>query len=169
MTIQSSSTRLTQLIDESIHLELNVSELYFIFFEQFPNDAEFWWQLVEEEKNHAALLRSGLEYFEPVRKFPERILHTNLDDLISVNNKLHILTTTYQRETPSRERAFTCAYTIEYSAGEIHFQQFMENETAMSHLEKVFGKLNKDDIAHAERIKAYMESHAIAMIDNFTL
>ncbi|MEA3487197.1 MAG: hypothetical protein U9R20_06020 [Thermodesulfobacteriota bacterium] len=63
------------LIEESINLELNIADLYFLFHELFPEDADFWWRLVLEEKNHAALIRSGKKYFEPVNKFPRNLLH----------------------------------------------------------------------------------------------
>jgi len=169
MTHQSPPADLLLLIDESIRLELNMSELYFLFFEHFKEDAEFWWQLVEEENNHAALLRSGREYFEPMSKFPPRILDTNLDELKSVNTTLRALLTAYHHEMPLREVAFACAITLESSAGELHFQQFMENETAMSYVDQVFCRLNREDIAHAERITSYMQSHSIATIDHFTL
>jgi len=47
-----------QLIREAIQLEFNVADLYLFFHRLFPEDAGFWWSLVIEEKNHAALLKT---------------------------------------------------------------------------------------------------------------
>ena len=52
---------LEKIIDESILLELNISELYKVFNQAFPEDAYFWWQLSEEEENHAALIRDTVK------------------------------------------------------------------------------------------------------------
>ena len=49
--------QLGHIIDKSIQLELNVSELYKIFNQAFKEDANFWRTLSEEEENHANILR----------------------------------------------------------------------------------------------------------------
>ena len=54
---------LLQLANEAMRLEYNVSKLYMIFRDSLPEDTEFWWKLVIEESNHAALIKSGLDYF----------------------------------------------------------------------------------------------------------
>ena len=41
--------KLSQLIDESIKLELNVAKIYMFFSDTFPEDSNFWWQLGLEE------------------------------------------------------------------------------------------------------------------------
>ena len=46
------------LINEAIQVELNVARLYLLFHELLPEDATFLWELVIEEENHAALLRT---------------------------------------------------------------------------------------------------------------
>ena len=63
---------LIQLANEAMRLEYNVSKLYMIFRDAYPEDAEFWWKLVIEESNHAALIKSGLDYFMPEGYFPYR-------------------------------------------------------------------------------------------------
>ncbi len=52
------SQNFSQLIREAIQLELNVAKLYLLFHDLFPEDGDFWWQLVIEEENHAALLKT---------------------------------------------------------------------------------------------------------------
>ncbi len=37
--------KLSQLIDESIKLELNVAKIYMFSSETFSEDSDFWWQL----------------------------------------------------------------------------------------------------------------------------
>ena len=44
------------MADFFIQLEKDISELYHFFAEIYPEDSEFWNQLVLEENNHAALL-----------------------------------------------------------------------------------------------------------------
>jgi hypothetical protein len=147
--------RLTALIDESLHLELNVSTLYFLFYNLFPQDAAFWWRLTEEEKNHAALIRSGKEYFAPLGNFPDRLLHDNADELKATNARVLSLIEKYKTSPPSRAEALNCALTLETSAGELHFQKFMDGKEG-SAIDKIFRELNGEDEAHAKRIKAYM-------------
>jgi ferritin len=152
----------TSLIEESINLELNVCDIYSFFHKLFPEDAEFWWELVFEEKNHAALIRSGKEYFEPVNKFPHNLLHHSLQNLKDTNSKLLSLIKNFENTPPSREEAFNIAFKIENSAGELHFQKFMDEE-ANSTTDKIFKQLNKDDKEHAMRIRSYMEKHGISI------
>jgi ferritin len=153
---------ITYLIKESINLELNVSNLYFLFHNIFPEDEEFWWKLVLEEKNHAALLQSGKEHFKPLKKFPYKLLHHNLQDLKDTNSTLLSLINKFNNTPPLREEAFNIALKIENSAGELHFQNFMDKE-ANSTTENIFKKLNKDDKEHALRIRGYMETHGISV------
>lgn len=151
----------TSLVEESIRLELTVSELYTIFHGLFPEDAQFWWQLVMEEKNHAALIRAAKDYFEPVGKFPQDLVHDSLQNLKNVNSNLLSLIGTIKDHAPTREEAFNIAFALENSAGELHFQQFMEKESGET-TESVFQRLNKDDKDHARRIRSYMEQHGIS-------
>ena len=155
----------TSLIEESINLELNVSKIYTHFYKLFPDDAAFWWKLVVEEKNHAALIRSGKEYFEPLRKFPHDLLAPLLQILKDANSRLDSLIKKYEETPPSREEAFNIALKIEESAGELHFQKFMDKE-ANSATDNIFKELNKGDKDHAMRICRYMEEHGILVQSN---
>ena len=147
---------LTALIKESIKLEMNVAELYLVFYNSFPEDAAFWWGLVLEEKNHAALLRSGKELFQPRNKFPSDLVHGPLQDIKNKNRELSSLIEEYERNPPSREEAFNIALSIENSASEIHYQRFMNKEPS-SRMEEIFQQLNQGDKDHAEKISSYMK------------
>ena len=149
------------LIDESIKLELNVADLYMLFLKLFPADADFWWKLVLEEKNHAALIRSGKEYFEPLNKFPHDLLANSLQKVKDTNSSLKSMIKKLESVSPLRQEAFNIAFEIENSASELHFQKFMNKKEANLKIDDIFKRLNKDDKDHALRISSYMEKHGI--------
>jgi len=143
-----------QIVDEAIALELNVAELYLHFHHQFPDDSAFWWQLAVEEKNHAAMLRSGREHLIKAGLFPFGIVSGELNPLVEANKRLAVLLAETKKRTPSREEAFRLAIRLEESAGEIHFETFMKM-TPKTSAEQMFQSLNRDDKDHARRIRAY--------------
>ena len=150
---------LIQLANEAMRLEYNVSKLYMIFRDSCPEDAEFWWKLIIEESNHAALIKSGLDYLMPEGVFPYEIF-PSIDDLREANKELRSLHNKYETHPPSREIAFNVALKTEMSAGEIHFQSAMTKSTD-SEIMQLFQKLNQDEIDHAKRIRAYMKEKGI--------
>ena len=150
---------LIQLANEAMQLEYNVSKLYMIFRDSHPEDAEFWWKLVIEESNHAALIKSGLDYFMPEGYFPDEIF-PSMEDLQKNNRELVSLLEKYINHPPSREIAFNLALKIEMSVAEIHFQNTMTKQTDSDVL-KLFQRLNQDDKDHEKRIRAYMKEKGI--------
>jgi len=159
------NNNLAQLIDEAFKLELNVAALYMSFHHTFPEDSSFWWNLALEEKNHAALLKTGMQHFMQHGLFPYQIVNTTVEALVQANNELERLLEK-QKETPlSRESAFNLAIKLEESAGEIHFQYAMEKEPDSLAM-KLFASLNKDDKDHVRRIREYMRDKGIGQIDD---
>ena len=154
------SSKLTQLANEAIRLELNVGKLYLLFRDICPDDAAFWWQLAIEENNHASLIRSGTDFFMQAGLFPTEILPPFIADLQKTNAKLGALLEQYDKNLPSREEAFNLALETERSAGEIHFQHIM-TKSADSRILELFQKLNTDDKDHVKRIQAYMKDKGI--------
>ena len=154
------NNKLLQLIDESIKLELNVADIYMIFYNTFPEDSEFWWNLILEEKNHADLIRSGKSTFLLPRQFPSELLVSSVQMLYKTNNGLVSLLKKYNKKPPSRESAFNIALDIEKSAGEIHFQLAMEKSPTSS-IMKIIQELNKDYKDHINRIRTYMSDKGI--------
>ncbi len=150
------------IIEQSIKLELNIGDLYAVFYESLPDDSEFWWRLVLEEKNHAALFRSGIENLEQLKKFPHDILLENIKVLQSENQKLEDLINQYKLLPPDRCEAFNIALNLENSAAELHFQQFM-NKNGDSIIDTIFRELNQADKDHAIRIKKHMQQHGISI------
>jgi hypothetical protein len=140
------------LIDEAVKLELNMAKLYSIFSEYIDEDRSFWNRLELEEKNHAALLRTAKE-FVSFNRFPKNLIPDDLEVLVQSNNKAREAMDEFIA-SPGRNKAFSLAIELEESAGEIHFQYFMEKE-ANDNIVKIFQRLNLEDKNHAERIILY--------------
>jgi rubrerythrin len=149
---------LFELIEQSIRLELNAAAIYHVFFEAHPEDAEFWWRLYLEEKNHAALIRSAKESFAKIDKFPLELISGSLEVLKMDNARLEALLEKFKQAPPNRREAFQVAIELENTAGELHYLQFMEKK-AQNSIESVFQHLNQEDKNHAARIQAYYDSH----------
>lgn len=149
-----------EIIEESIRLELNVAALYMLFFDQFPEDSEFWWKLVIEEKNHAALLKSIRDIFMEVTGIPEELFAESIEDLRKANSVVEESIRHFKDVMPTREKAFNAALSLEGTAGEVHFQGFMSADTDNS-ISRVFKQLNGEDRNHALRLREYMEATGI--------
>jgi hypothetical protein len=149
-----------QIVDEATTLELNVAQLYLHFHHKFPDDSAFWWQLALEEKNHAALLRSGWEHLIKAGKFPSEIVPDALNPLVAVNKRMEIILAEIQERTPSREEAFRLAIQLEESAGEIHFETFIKMPPKTTD-GQMFQILNQDDKDHARRLRAYAKAKGL--------
>jgi CheY-like chemotaxis protein len=147
---------LEQFIDEAIQLELNAAEIYSIFSEAIPEDANFWATLAWEEKNHAAALKTGKDVLVPMEQFPGEILPNVIQTLFDTNLWLNSLKEKFAETKPDRETAFAIAIKIESSAGEQHFQRVMESPTD-SNVIRIFQELCEDDIHHLSRIREYMK------------
>ena len=150
-----------KLIEEAIRLELNIAEIYMLFYRQFDQDAQFWWQLVIEEENHAALLKTVMQMELTKIDTPRDLFPDKLGELENSNQEILKAFVKFENQ-PDRVGAFQFAYRIENSAGELHFNKFMKNAPE-SRLTKIFKKLNGADFDHAERIKKYMASTNIPL------
>ena len=150
--------QLSQLIEESIRLELNIADIYMVFYNTFPEDSDFWWKMTSEEKSHANLIKSGRDTF--LDQFPPKLLAPSLQKLCNINNKLASLLKEYKENPPSRETAFNIALKIEQSTGELHFQLAMEKSFTSS-IMKIFQELNNEYKDHANRIRTYMSDKGI--------
>jgi hypothetical protein len=147
------------LIHEAIQLEFNVGKLYKLFYRLLPGDSDFWWKLAMEEENHAALLKTVRQMEASRVKIPMEILPTGVAELQEANNAILEAIADFEKQ-PDRAKAFKLALKIEQSAGESHYDKFM-NDNSDSHIKEVFRKLNREDANHAERILQYMMEHKI--------
>lgn len=148
-------------IDESIRLELNMSDLYRLLSITFPEDEEFWATLSGEEIHHAALIRSVNELFLAERVVPRYLLSDFTQQIHQSNQIIAREIESIRQNTPSREEVFRLAFTLESSAGEIHYQR-MVSGIANSMVEEIFQKLNGDDKFHARRILNYARQNNLA-------
>jgi uncharacterized membrane protein YhiD involved in acid resistance len=147
-------------MDEATKLELNVSKLYLVFSRICTEDADFWWQLSIEETNHAALLENVRETTFKIDLFADS--QEEHKRLAEANEKIASMIKKFEQTPATREQAFNTALELENSAGEIHFQHFIEKREKTS-TERVFETLNQEDSDHAERIRSYMDCHGIAV------
>ena len=154
--------KLSRILDETIQLELNVADLYLSFSHAFSEDKNFWSQLAVEEKNHAALLRTGKLESLDKGHFPANALATNLDALIKVNKEIKALGKEHKQKPPSRVSAFEIAIKVEESTGELDFSCFMEQE-ADSLAVELFSRVNSEDRDHARRLRNYMREKGIGV------
>jgi ferritin len=147
--------KLSQLIDESIKLELNVAKIYMFFCDTFPEDSDFWRRLGLEEDDHADIIKLGRDASGLCNPFPSELLASSVQMLYKTNSKLILMLNEYNKKPPPREMAFNTALNIEKSAGELHFQLAIETSPTSGIME-VLQALNNGRKDHANRILAYM-------------
>lgn len=154
---------LDYMLEASIELELQVAKLYMLFHHKLPQDSDFWWNLMLEEQNHAALLRSIKDVFVPRGSIPENLLAESSESISNTFAALKGWCKYYSDMPLTRSKAFNIALAIENSAAEIHFQRFMD-KSPHSRVDEVFQQLNTDDKDHAQRIMHYMQTHNIDVV-----
>jgi len=152
------------LIEEAIQLETNISDLYAIFSNAHKEHTELWSQLSREEKGHALLIRNATARCDLSELLSNGVISENLTKLERCNHHIKALLKQFQENPPSPEDAFNIALELEQSAGEIHYQKFL-NTGDDSILDKVFQKLDQEDKAHSAQLNAYMIEHGIAIAD----
>jgi len=134
-----------------IELELNASRLYLTFCNLIEEDYHFWWRLSNEEMNHAALLKTAIE-FAKLNDLPY-IITENINEVKELNNQFDNIIEDFKKN-PNRQKAFEIALEIESSAGESHYQEFMDINSD-NKIVQILQQLNKEDEHHFDRIKKY--------------
>jgi hypothetical protein len=145
---------LSELINESIRLELNAAELYRLFSKTYAEHSDFWWQLHLEEKSHAILIRAAGDSFKKRGRFPSSMVVNSLEELQESNQRIKQLIARVENDPPPQHEACHLAIELENESGELHYTKFMEKESDSS-LDTVFRQLNRGDKAHEERIRAH--------------
>ncbi|ABB24447.1 hypothetical protein [Pelodictyon luteolum] len=147
-------------LDESIQLELNLAKLYTLYHDASEEDEDFWWQLAMEERGHASLLQQEKKQPQPETFFPGNLLAKDLEVLQKANNRIKSLIETFQKQPVPRAERFMAALELELSAGESHYQEFLDSPTE-SAAASIFKQLNQEDRDHALRIREYMEENGL--------
>ena len=94
-----------EILDQFIGLELSVADLYTLFYNTFPEDEKFWWTLLLEEKNHAALIRSIKHLISLFDESQHPIFSCSLDKLKETRARIAAMIADYQTNPPTRREA----------------------------------------------------------------
>jgi hypothetical protein len=142
------------LVDGLERIENALAAVYHHFLWMFPLDADFWGQLMKEERGHAMLVRTHREFIiesPDLAQFLER-----LSVPLFLKTVIHIedLLVQMPQSPPSRSKAITLALWIEKSAGELHYDAMMSVSSRSVAL-KAIQNLFHGDTDHIKRIEAY--------------
>jgi len=148
-------------LNEARRLEVLVADLYTIFKKSFPEDYNFWHQLALEEKDHAALIDAIKANPNLSNQFVSGFAPGLLQDIQKINELLSSLIVKFTGEKQARKTAFDTAITVEKSAGEINYQNFMTQETD-SWIIKGLQHINEYDRDHLNRIEEYMKGNKLS-------
>jgi rubrerythrin len=153
-----------RLFEEAIQLETNTADLYTIFSYSHKEHADLWSQLSQEEKGHAALIKNAVERCDISELLSSETISASLKKLERCNHHIAALIKQFRVDPPTPGDAFNIALDLEHTAGEIHYQKFMDIGDD-SILDKVFQKLDQEDEAHSAQLRAYMTKHGIPIAD----
>ena len=153
------SDPLEALLDEAIRHELTVSLLYFEFFQAFPDDADLWWTLSVEESGHAGLLEAGRKLFGS--EYGEEILPARIEYLTEANRTLDKLLQQMKQQPLSREAACRIALEIETTTDGMIFENALQ-PAEDSDASAISERIRRDDLRHAEMIRAFMKDQGIS-------
>lgn len=145
-----------EYLEEAIQLELNVSKLYIKYSSLNDIDYTFWYALALEEGNHASILKNILQSIDMI-KYKFSIGETELNELKETNVFIRQYIV---MENITREEALSIALSLEETAGEIHYQQLIDEDIG-DRIMEIFIKLNKEDEHHADRIREYASINGI--------
>lgn len=149
-----------EIFETLILLEQKVAQLYLQFHHGYKEDSNFWWNIVLEEENHAAMIKTLKKISQSTGMFPEYLLDTNLSEVKEFINKIDEFLFEFESSKVTRETAFRFAYNIENSASEFHYQKYAESHSD-SKIKDLFDKLNAADKNHAQRILEYAKENQI--------
>ena len=153
------SDPLEALLDEAIRHEQIVAQLYFEFFQAFPDDADLWWTLSVEESGHAGLLEAGRKVFGS--EYGEEILPTRVEYLREANRMLEKLLEQMKEQPLSREAACQIALEIETTTDGMIFENALQ-PAQDADAPTISERIRRDDQRHAAKIRAYMKDHGIS-------
>ncbi|MDD5070060.1 MAG: ferritin family protein [Candidatus Omnitrophica bacterium] len=137
-----------QRIETYIELELQMSALYRLYQKLFPQDAEFWKRMAEEELRHAKVLEALFTFPD---KFPENLDDVDLANLNLTVREIKEIIAGYKKNRPTRFEAYKKAIYVENVSGELHYRQVANQKNDPQETE-CFRLLNGGDKVHSESI-----------------
>ena len=149
-----NKANLDKLLEESIRLELLVSDLYLYYHVIFEDHKDFWWAMTHEEKNHASILKS-CRLFLDLNKLPERAVYENIEAIRNMRASVGDFLKKCRTNEVSMKDAYAFALALEQEASEFHFQEMLTS-LSTDKIINIFQRLGKDDVDHAGRIERLM-------------
>jgi len=148
-----------EIFDKLISFELLIAKIYMRFSQMFPEDADFWWKLVIEEKGHAAILRSGYESFAPMNLFPAELTAISFTELQAALEGKEAFIKAIDENPASfdRRKALLAAIKIEEQDIEKIFEELMEYAPATRAI-ALFQQLNEGSRGHARRMIEHLKN-----------
>lgn len=148
------NSTVTATINAAIALEYALSKLYEYYCERFPEQRNFWNELMIEEINHASLLKT-VKDFSKIDYLPKGLFMKNVrayhKTIKTIKESMNI------ERIPDLNAACEFAYSMEKSSGEMHFQEALsKNDPDV--VTKIFIQLNGRDLNHASRILKYWQA-----------
>lgn len=142
-------------LDEARKTELLCSELYFLYTDLFPEDANFWWTLTLEEKTHAAILETEYTFLQH-NLLDESMVYKDLDTLKKENARIARTIEEYKKDPPDKREAYQFALSLENSGQEAYFQMLM-SMSSDDRMVAILQELAGTEKNHADRIRGFFE------------
>lgn len=144
-------------IQKMIDIELKVKDLYEKFSKKFSANKKFWYELAQEEYNHASLLISVKKFFSKLSDYKGELSGKEFKAIDRIEKLISEAENNLKSESFNESIACQIAIEIEDSCCEAYFQSEMVIDSPTEIL-SVLQKLNGQEINHALRIKEHMES-----------
>ena len=140
------------IFNESVLLERNSAEFYWLLMNLFPEDAAFWANLKTEEENHAKLLLKSSYDLNKMGFFPVEGLEPDLEKIQKTNSIIEEFIRVYKQKLPSLEDAFKIALMLEGTSVEHYFRLSLGISPARTTAVGLLRSLTENEMNHAKRI-----------------
>ncbi len=152
-------SRTREIFNESILLERNAAEFYWLLMNHFHEDAAFWGNLKSEEEHHAGILNSGMEDFIKKGYFPVESLEPDLVQVQKTNSVIEEFMRIYKQTPPALEDAYKIALMLEGSSVEHYFRLSLDFSPAKASIIGILRSITENEMNHAKRVAdRYMQS-----------
>jgi len=146
-----------EMLQEALRAERNMQNLYALFKEHFKDDADFWEEIKNEEKQHESIVNLAKDVLTP-DLMSEMFLFDNFEKLRETNNMVEDYIQNFENNTPSKEEAYNLAIRLEKGEYELFYQEAMSKKVALDQME-IFQKLNNGCVDHAKKIEELLRSN----------
>lgn len=144
--------QLMSILTEQQRLEQNIARVYHLFSRLFTEDADFWYALYEEEKNHAEIYGRFLRGELPLTLLSEQIVFPDLEELRKHNSMIDEALDGFLARHKKKVDAYGFALQLEELGGEARFQRAMEQDSDSEAL-YLIQRINREEMDHHHRIE----------------